>query len=746
MPDTTGMPNAPTDIILSPLMTPNPQSTSARLKWTASTVPAGASAVTAYRVYLNNSFFREVVGSTLSPVLSGLSPDTTYSATVTAVNASGEGSSSVPFSFKTAVATTALAAPTGLASSGKTQTQVSLTWNAVTGAAGYRIYVGTETTARATSTVTSTTVTGLVAATAYSFTVTAYDSVGESARSTAVTVTTDAPTAAVSVMRADDILNNSGINTKVSYASGTYDYSVTANKNAVIDYSKDAGFRIFRFEIANLSASRTAQLDYARALYNNQGSKFHGTIGIMRKTSATAPDVPNMTEAELRVHAATIVMQDLDVLVQYWKPDTQLANGGDLAKVIHSIGGPNEIEETTETGANWARNARIWQEQLWRGMREGKFWSATANAGAGGFTAQRIGAGTTADFRAEFANIPIAGPSTRTDLTLATAETAAGSIINTTTGDRQISQWVEMGNIHQYQNGRGVTSASIDSMIDNYAPFVKAPGYPTVPYIFSETGYNHMGWGVDGADLVPNSTFMGNVKVPPWVISTYIPRAIATFASYKIPYVLFELLDDPHTAGWDIQAFFGQVFTPTANPTDAITPWVTLPSIYALRRMYNLLRDRTTVTTPATHSTTAPYFSITGRGGAGTNLRDLVAQKADGSYWLLLWRDVDVFNPTKSSGQTVGTAGNSGNAIAVPDVNITLTFTQATGTKTVDMWQPNKAVWDGTTGSTKSVGHGTSATWATIPAGESTWTVPFVAGGSTITVPVGPDLKILRIQ
>ncbi len=80
------------------------------------------------------------------------------------------------------------ATPTGLTAGTPTASSVPLTWGAVTNATGYAVY--RDGTKVATTTTPSTTITGLAAATAYSFQVTATNSAGESARSTAVTATT----------------------------------------------------------------------------------------------------------------------------------------------------------------------------------------------------------------------------------------------------------------------------------------------------------------------------------------------------------------------------------------------------------------------------------------------------------------------------------------------------------------------------------------------------------------------------
>ncbi|MEU6346182.1 carbohydrate binding domain-containing protein [Streptomyces sp. NPDC046977] len=90
--------------------------------------------------------------------------------------------------------TQAPSAPSGLTSTGKTSSTVSLAWNASTdnvGVTSYDVYRGS--TLATTVTGTSATVTGLAASTAYTFTVKARDGAGNtSAASNAVSVTTNA--------------------------------------------------------------------------------------------------------------------------------------------------------------------------------------------------------------------------------------------------------------------------------------------------------------------------------------------------------------------------------------------------------------------------------------------------------------------------------------------------------------------------------------------------------------------------
>src|SRR6266536_1345709 len=81
--------------------------------------------------------------------------------------------------------------PTGLTVTGTTSSSVSLSWNASSGATGYKVHRGTSVT---TVTGTSATIGGLAAGTTYSFTVSATNANGESAQSAPVSATTTGST------------------------------------------------------------------------------------------------------------------------------------------------------------------------------------------------------------------------------------------------------------------------------------------------------------------------------------------------------------------------------------------------------------------------------------------------------------------------------------------------------------------------------------------------------------------------
>jgi chitodextrinase len=165
------------------------------LTWTAST-DSGGSGVAGYEVYRGTT----LVGTTTatSYTVTGLAADSAYSFTVRAKDGAGNTSAaSAAVTARTAAGggdVTAPTTPTGLAAGTPTATSVPLTWTASSdvggsGVAGYEVYRGSTLVARPTST--SHTVTGLSAATAYTFTVRAVDAAGNvSAASAPVSVTT----------------------------------------------------------------------------------------------------------------------------------------------------------------------------------------------------------------------------------------------------------------------------------------------------------------------------------------------------------------------------------------------------------------------------------------------------------------------------------------------------------------------------------------------------------------------------
>ncbi len=169
-PDTTP-PSTPTGLTTSAVT-----QTAATLSWTASTDNVG---VTGYRLLQNGT--QVGTSATTSFNFTGLTCATTYTLGVIAVDAAGNVSGTASANVATAACpdTTPPSTPTGLTTSGVTQTAATLSWTASTdnvGVTGYRLLqngsqVGTATT-------TSFNFTGLTCATTYTLGVIAVDAAG----------------------------------------------------------------------------------------------------------------------------------------------------------------------------------------------------------------------------------------------------------------------------------------------------------------------------------------------------------------------------------------------------------------------------------------------------------------------------------------------------------------------------------------------------------------------------------------
>lgn len=186
--DTTA-PTAPTSLTAS-----GTTQTTTNLSWTASTDNVG---VTGYDVYQGATLKGSTTTATTFAV-SGLSASTAYTFSVKAKDAAGNisaSSNTVNVTTLTPADTTAPSAPTSLTASGTTETSTNLSWTASTdnvAVAGYDVYQDSSLIG-ATTSATTFAVSGLIASTAYTFSVKAKDAAGNiSTASNVVSVTTNA--------------------------------------------------------------------------------------------------------------------------------------------------------------------------------------------------------------------------------------------------------------------------------------------------------------------------------------------------------------------------------------------------------------------------------------------------------------------------------------------------------------------------------------------------------------------------
>ncbi|MFH9819271.1 chitinase [Streptomyces sp. NPDC017230] len=194
--------------------------------------------------------------------------------------------------------------PAGLNVSGTTSSSASLTWDTVSGATGYNIYRdGTKVTA---VTGTSATVTGLAAATSYSFQVTATNAAGESAKSTAVSARTadggdgggggDLPKHAVTGYWQN--FDNGAAVQKISDVSAQYDIIAVS----FADATSTPGAVTFNLDTAGLDGYTVDQFKADIRAKQAAGKKVIISIG-GEKGTITVNDSASATNFANSVHA-----------------------------------------------------------------------------------------------------------------------------------------------------------------------------------------------------------------------------------------------------------------------------------------------------------------------------------------------------------------------------------------------------------------------------------------------------------
>ncbi len=157
--------------------------TSITLNWTK---PAGAAS---YEVRRGSGNWSDV-GDVASYAFTGLTADTQYSLQVRAKNAGG---TSAAASLNARTLPTAPGPPTGLTTSGITQTSITLNWTKPAGATGYKVRTGTTGAFTTLSDVATYTFTGLTANTAYTLQVRASNAGGDSSVAQTTATTNNVP-------------------------------------------------------------------------------------------------------------------------------------------------------------------------------------------------------------------------------------------------------------------------------------------------------------------------------------------------------------------------------------------------------------------------------------------------------------------------------------------------------------------------------------------------------------------------
>jgi chitodextrinase len=209
-------------------------STRIDLTWSASTDDTG---VVSYRVLRNGSAVANPIGSSFSDT--GLTPNTTYSYTVSAVDAAGNRSSeslAIQVSTPAAADTTAPTVPGNLQGGAVSSTRVDLTWSASTddtGVVSYRVLRNGSVVGIPTNRVFNDS--GLAANTSYTYTVSAIDAAGNrSAESSALQLATPAEPPATDVQPPST--PTSLRNTSITATEIAIDWQAASDNVGVVSY------------------------------------------------------------------------------------------------------------------------------------------------------------------------------------------------------------------------------------------------------------------------------------------------------------------------------------------------------------------------------------------------------------------------------------------------------------------------------------------------------------------------------
>jgi Chitobiase/beta-hexosaminidase C-terminal domain len=235
---------------------------------------------------------------------------------------------------------------------------------------------------------------------------------------------------------------------------------------------------------------------------------------------------------------------------------------------------------------------------------------ASTNCGGGGLTgiANVVAFLPILDAASTLTNLPAVGPSFQMQL----GYTSAGNIASK----------VNFNNLHVYFGGRNPGSTGWgegDPEGNFYGSFawwidqgnLDAPGTPDM---ITETGYM----------AYPTATQAGTI--PESVEASYIPRTVLlSFIKGIKRTFIYELVDETSTTGYGLLA----------------NDFSEKPAFAALKNLIATLQDPGASFTPGSLN-----YSITGN----TNtMQDLLLQKRDGSYWLVLWLEQSSYDPTNNA-------------------------------------------------------------------------------------------------
>ena len=255
-----------------------------------------------------------------------------------------------------------------------------------------------------------------------------------------------------------------------------------------------------------------------------------------------------------------------------------------MPEVIWGFEGPNEYDHPSQHAAdpNWQQNIYDYQGYLYRAVKS----------------------------HPALANHPVIAP----------------SFINTPRAFlAKRGGWTgkaDYANMHPYPGGMQPTR----SLEHNFANHIWPSGLESV--VVTETGY-HNALGDSRRDVLGENAYISHPGIPEDIEARYLPRLLATYFGRGIlKTFVYELADVwPSPENNDETRAFGILRNDLSRK----------PAFHALRRLIDLTED------PGPPHPTEPLaYTLSGK---TENTKDVLLQKRDGSYLLLLWQEVPSYLP-----------------------------------------------------------------------------------------------------
>ncbi|MCC2686259.1 MAG: hypothetical protein K0R75_3158 [Paenibacillaceae bacterium] len=300
-----------------------------------------------------------------------------------------------------------------------------------------------------------------------------------------------------------------------------------------------------------------------------------------------------------------------------------ITNDQDILDAVRTIEGPNEYDLRGD--ANWVTTLTDWQSDLYDGVKQS--------------TNQQLAA------------IPIVGPS----IVKWTNPNHYADLCPNGYAACPLYTKQDFANLHPYPNSGNVPDSKKALMEPPLRQY--EVGY-TMPIIATESGYHNAIRQYTGH--VPASETASAKLLPRLFLDFYNEGVVRTYA--------YELLDEQdNPANDDDQQHFGLIrYDQTVKP-----------AYTAIKNMITLLNDPGSSFTPGSLDYTLS--------GDVTDVRHLLLQKRDGTYYLALWQNVPVY--------VTGTSdSNPGYDLVNPDKSVTLTLNQSGVVGELTQYRPNDSI------------------------------------------------------